>query len=87
MCASYYILQPAIAHNNDGSIRPRCPQIRGCEVLQPFNLEALVLFSPPQIPHDMTKARTRAASAGIQRLTAELWHGHISFIANFQAIG
>jgi hypothetical protein len=25
---------------------------------------------PPQIPHDQTRARTRAAAVGIQRLTA-----------------
>jgi hypothetical protein len=27
-------------------------------------------LSPPQIPHDQTRARTRAASVGNQRLTA-----------------
>jgi hypothetical protein len=31
---------------------------------------APVPFSPPQIPHDQTRARKRAAAVGIQRLTA-----------------
>jgi hypothetical protein len=29
----------------------------------------------PQIPHDQTRARTRAAAVGSQRLTAWLWRG------------
>jgi hypothetical protein len=29
-----------------------------------------VPLRPPQIPHDMTRARTRAAAVGIRRLTA-----------------
>jgi hypothetical protein len=30
---------------------------------------------PPQNPHDQTRARTRAAAEGSQRLTLELWRG------------
>jgi hypothetical protein len=33
---------------------------------------------PPQIPLDLTRARTRTAAVGSQRLF-ELWHGHIYF--------
>jgi hypothetical protein len=30
---------------------------------------------PPQIPHDLTRPRTRIAAVGSRQLTAELWHG------------
>jgi hypothetical protein len=44
---------------------------------------APVPLCPPQIPHDLTRARTRVAAVGSRRLTAhELWHGH--FHATFQ---
>jgi hypothetical protein len=33
-------------------------------------------FCPPQIPHDLTLARSSATAVGSQRLTPEPWHGH-----------
>jgi hypothetical protein len=35
---------------------------------------APVPFCPPQIPHNLTRARTGAVDVGSQRLTPELWH-------------
>jgi hypothetical protein len=37
---------------------------------------ASIQFCPPQIPHDLTRARTRATTVGSRRLTPEQWHGH-----------
>jgi hypothetical protein len=36
---------------------------------------AAVPLCPPQIPHDLSRVRTRAARMGIRRLTASAWHG------------
>jgi hypothetical protein len=52
---------------------------------------APVTLFPPQIPHDLTWARTRAAGLESRRLTAwgpELWHGlsigHTLFLSLYQ---
>jgi hypothetical protein len=36
---------------------------------------ATVPLCPSQIPHDLTRVRTRAVAVGSQRLTAWAWHG------------
>jgi hypothetical protein len=36
---------------------------------------ATVPLRPPQISHELTRARTRAAAVGSRRLTARVWHG------------
>jgi hypothetical protein len=44
---------------------------------------APVPLCPQQIPHDLTRARTRAAAVGNWRLTPDLWHGQLLEYVSF----
>jgi hypothetical protein len=51
-------------------IDDECGAVGGMRNRSTSRKPALVSFCPPQIPHDLTCARTRATAVGIRRLTA-----------------